>query len=70
MSMLEDTLLSFPLGSDTIVGVGGAALSGGQRQRVRLKYSSLLLTKSSDLKLLTGRLSPCNYSECARINIG
>lgn len=35
MSMLEDTLHEFPLGSDTIVGVGGTALSGGQRQRVR-----------------------------------
>jgi ATP-binding cassette subfamily B (MDR/TAP) protein 1 len=35
MSMLEETLRNFPLGSNTIVGVGGAALSGGQRQRVR-----------------------------------
>lgn len=43
MSMLEETLRNFPLGSNTIVGAGGAALSGGQRQRVRFQDSILSL---------------------------
>ena len=35
MVQLERAISEFPLGYDTIVGVGGKQLSGGQRQRVR-----------------------------------
>lgn len=68
MSMLEDTLDSFPLGSDTVVGVGGTALSGGQRQRVRKCHQKNSPSDLADHH--TGRLGPCNNPKCSRIGAG
>ncbi|EFR05351.1 multidrug resistance protein 1 [Nannizzia gypsea CBS 118893] len=38
---LQDTILSFPLRLDTVVGSGGRSLSGGQRQRMALARARL-----------------------------
>ncbi|KAI5837635.1 P-loop containing nucleoside triphosphate hydrolase protein [Morchella snyderi] len=58
MSMLEETLRNFPLGSNTIVGVGGAALSGGQRQRVALARAIL---RNTPILILDEATSALDY---------
>ncbi|RPB10281.1 P-loop containing nucleoside triphosphate hydrolase protein [Morchella conica CCBAS932] len=58
MSMLEETLRNFPLGSNTIVGAGGAALSGGQRQRVALARAIL---RNTPILILDEATSALDY---------